>query len=68
MIRRLLLIPVLAFAFGFTVATLRGQGGGLLDGDWWRSAPGVYLAGFGVGAAVLAAARLLPRRPPRHAA
>lgn len=44
MIRRLVLIPTLAFAFGFAVATLKGQGGGLLDGIGNLSAPWLLVA------------------------
>jgi Family of unknown function (DUF6518) len=54
-IRRLLLIPVLAFAFGFAVATLKGQGGGLLDGVGNLSAPWLlvaFLPGLGSRSAV----------------
>ena len=55
MIRRLLLIPVLAFIFGFAVATLKGQGGGLLDGVGNLSAPWLlvaFLPGLGSRSAV----------------
>src|ERR1700733_5080200 len=44
MIRRLLLIPVLAFIFGFVVATLKGQGAGVLDGVGNLSAPWLLVA------------------------
>ncbi|HEY2443288.1 MAG TPA: DUF6518 family protein [Streptosporangiaceae bacterium] len=44
MIRRLALISALAFAFGFTVASLKGQGGGLLDGVGNLSAPWLLVA------------------------
>src|ERR1700722_10130491 len=55
MVRRLLLIPVLAFVFGFAVATLEGQGGGLLDGVGNLSAPWLlvaFLPGLGSRSAV----------------
>jgi hypothetical protein len=44
MLRRLALISALAFAFGFAVAALKGQGGGLLDGVGNLSAPWLLVA------------------------
>lgn len=46
MVRRLILIPVLAFAFGFVVAALKGQGSGVLDGVGNLSAPWLLGAGL----------------------
>jgi hypothetical protein len=39
MLRRLVLIPLLSFGFGFAIATVKGQGGGLLDAVGNLSAP-----------------------------
>jgi hypothetical protein len=44
MLRRLVLIPLLAFGFGFAIATVKGHGGGLLDAVGNLSAPWLLVA------------------------